>query len=183
MKSTLAILKIAKLQSVSATIEQDVEMLNQKFKITGDYKKAPNHRIYSSLKISDGLPDSSGTFLQVCDGETLWDYELVLEQPFYRRLTIKPILERLNSPDLDREIRTMAMTPVGPGRPRNAAGWFAEEHPLRHQGSDGPGRPQGLEDSRDVEEPARAALRHPARQSDGGLASLYSHGCESVSWD
>jgi hypothetical protein len=109
----LAILKIAKLQSVSATIEQDVEMLNQKFKLTGDYKKAPNHRIYSSIKISEGLPDSSGTFLQVCDGETLWVYELVLEQQFYRRLTIKPIFERLDSPDLDREARTAAMSQLG----------------------------------------------------------------------
>jgi outer membrane lipoprotein-sorting protein len=109
----LAILKLAKLESVSAKVEQDVEMLNQKFKITGVYMKAPHTRVYSLLELSDGLPDSKGKFLQVCDGETLWDYELVLDQPFYRRWTIKPILERLNSPDLDSESRTRAMTSLG----------------------------------------------------------------------
>jgi outer membrane lipoprotein-sorting protein len=109
----LAILKIAKLQSVSAKVEQDVEMLNQKFKITGVYMKAPNTRVYSLLELADGLPDSKGKFLQVCDGETLWDYELVLDQAYYRRWTIKPILERLNSPDLDPESRLRAMTQLG----------------------------------------------------------------------
>ncbi len=109
----LAIRKISKLESVSAIVDQDVEMLNQKFKITGEYKKAPGTRIYSLLKISSGLPDSNGQFLQVCDGETLWEYEVVLDQPYYRKLTIKPILERLNSPDLDPEIRSKATTQMG----------------------------------------------------------------------
>ncbi len=56
--------------------------------------------VYLRLTVS-GLPDSTGTTLQVCDGETLWDYQQVLNNQSYRRLTIKPILERLNSPDLD----------------------------------------------------------------------------------
>jgi outer membrane lipoprotein-sorting protein len=113
----VAISKIAKLQSVKAKVEQSVEMLNQKFRITGDYMKAPNIRIYNLLKMGDGLPDSDGQFLQVCDGETLWEYEVVLNQPFYRKLSIKPILERLNSPDLDPEIRTKATTQMGVAGP------------------------------------------------------------------
>jgi outer membrane lipoprotein-sorting protein len=114
-----AIRKIAKLQSVSVKLEQDVEMLNQKFKITGVYMKAPDTRIYNLLKIASGLPDSSGQFLQVCDGETLWEYEVVLDQPFYRKLSIKPILERLNSPELDPEIRTKATTQMGVAGPES----------------------------------------------------------------
>ena len=113
----LAVLKIGKLQSVSAKIEQEVEMLNQKFKITGVYMKAPSARIYSLLELAEGLPDSKGRFLQVCDGETLWDYELVLDQAYYRKWTIKPILERLNSPDLDPEARLRAMTQLGMAGP------------------------------------------------------------------
>jgi outer membrane lipoprotein-sorting protein len=112
-----AIAKIAKLESVAANVEQEVDMLNQKFKITGRYLKAPNIRIYNLLKISDGLPDSGGTFLQVCDGELLWEYEVVLDQPYYRKLKIKPILERLNSPDLDPDIRSKAMTQMGVAGP------------------------------------------------------------------
>ena len=113
----LAISKISKLVSVSAELEQDVDMLNQKFKIVGQYMKAPNNHVYMSLKIGDGLPDSSGTLLQVCDGETLWDVEDVLGQAFYRKQSIKPILERLNSPDLDPEIRAKALTQMGMAGP------------------------------------------------------------------
>jgi outer membrane lipoprotein-sorting protein len=112
-----AIRKITKLQSVSAELEQDVEMLNQKFHITGRYLRAPNTRLYVLLTISAGLPDTTGRFLQVCDGETLWEYELVLDQSYYRKLLIKPILERLNSPDLDPEIRAKATTQMGVAGP------------------------------------------------------------------
>jgi outer membrane lipoprotein-sorting protein len=112
-----AIKKISKLQSVAADLEQDVEMLNQKFKITGRYLKAPNTRLYVLLTVSTGLPDTTGRFLQVCDGQTLWEYELVLDQSFYRKLSIKPILERLNSPDLDPELRTRATTQMGVAGP------------------------------------------------------------------
>jgi len=108
-----AITKLSKLQSISADLEQDVEMLHQKFKMTGRYLKAPNTRIYLLLTIAPGFPDTSGRFLQVCDGETLWEAELVLDQSFYRKLRVKPILERLNSPDLDPEIKTKAFTQMG----------------------------------------------------------------------
>jgi outer membrane lipoprotein-sorting protein len=108
-----AVRKIGKLQSVSADLVQEVEMLRQNFTMKGQYRKAPNTRVYLLLTISSGLPDSSGRLLQVCDGETLWEAELVLDQSFYRKMSIKPILERLNSPDLDPEIRAKAMTQMG----------------------------------------------------------------------
>jgi outer membrane lipoprotein-sorting protein len=107
-----AIKKIAKLQFVSAELEQDVDMLAQKFKITGRYLKAPNARVYLLLKVA-GLPDSAGSSLQVCDGETLWEYLLILENKSYRKRSVKPILERLNSPELDPELRNRAVTQMG----------------------------------------------------------------------
>ena len=97
--------------------------------------KAPNIRIYDLLEMGDGLADSNGQFLQVCDGETLWEYEVVLDQPFYRKLSIKPILERLNSPDLDPEIRSKATTQMGVAGPGNAADRPAQNHPVRPEGS------------------------------------------------
>ena len=112
-----AIQKISKLQSVSADLEQDVEMLNQKFKITGAISRRRTRGSMSCSPSLAGLPDTTGRFLQVCDGETLWEYELVLDQSYYRKLSIKPILERLNSPDLDPEIRTKATTQMGVAGP------------------------------------------------------------------
>ena len=173
-----AIRKIAKLQSVAAKIEQDVEMLNQKFKITGDYMKAPEYaRLPAAQDRRRAFPIPSGQFLQVCDGETLWEYELVLDQPFYRKLSIKPILERLNSPDLDPEIRTKAIDADGRGRARNTSDRSAKDPAIRPEGRGGPGRPEGLEVSRNLEEPARADVRLSARQSDRRLAALHPDGC------
>ena len=87
-------------------------MLKQNFSIKGRYLKAPSSRIYLKLTVT-GLPDSSGTMLQVCDGETLWDYQQILEQQTYRKLSIKPIFEQLNSPEIDAKTRDQVMTQLG----------------------------------------------------------------------
>jgi outer membrane lipoprotein-sorting protein len=107
-----AIEKIRKLQSVAADLLEEVEMLRQSFTIKGEYRKAPNHRIYLRLTVT-GLPDTNGTTLQVCDGETMWDYQQVLESQVYQKKSIKPILERLNSPELDPLLREQAMAQMG----------------------------------------------------------------------
>jgi hypothetical protein len=66
------------------------------------------------LKLSvTGLPDSSGMLLQICDGETLWDVQQILESRSYRKMSIKPVLERLNSPDIDAKTRDLFMTQIG----------------------------------------------------------------------
>ena len=105
--------KLAKLRSVSATLLETVDMLNQQIKIKGTYLKAPENRIYLLLSVS-GPPDTNGTTLQVCDGETLWDYQAILEAPqAYRKFSIKPIMERLNSPELDPKIKEQAMNQLG----------------------------------------------------------------------
>ena len=108
----LAIKKIAGLKSVSADMVQNVVMLKQKFDIKGRYLKAPDSRTYLRLAVS-GLPDSDGTILQVCDGETLWEYQQILESRVYRKLSIKPIFERLNSPDMDPKARDQILNQMG----------------------------------------------------------------------
>src|SRR5262249_21444239 len=96
--------KVAKLRSCAADLEQRVDMLNQHFILKGRYLKAPQERVYFRLTLA-GLADTTGTTLQVCDGETLWDYQEVLEQKVFHKFSIKPVMERLNSPDLDPKMR------------------------------------------------------------------------------
>jgi len=107
-----AISKLRELKSVACDVEQNVEMLGQKFSLKGRYMKAPTNRIYLRLTV-DGLAESGGTYLQLCDGETLWEYRQVLEQQLYRKLSIKPILERLASPDMAPRIREQAQAQLG----------------------------------------------------------------------
>ncbi len=111
-----AIKKVANLKSVSADLVQEINMLNQKYSIKGSYRKGANNLVYLRLSLS-GLADSEATSLQVCDGETLWDYQVVLNSPFYRKMSIKPILERLHSPELNPALRDQAITQMGMSGP------------------------------------------------------------------
>jgi outer membrane lipoprotein-sorting protein len=107
-----AIKKLQALQSVSADVTQKVDMLAQHFEIKGQYIKAPNYRIYLKLTLS-GLGDSSGTWLQVCDGATLWDYQQLLTDRHYQRLQIDKILKKVDVPDFDPEIRKQMLERFG----------------------------------------------------------------------
>jgi outer membrane lipoprotein-sorting protein len=108
----VAIKKVAGLKSVSAELVQEVNMLNQKFSIKGSYRKGPNNLIYLRLTIA-GLADAVATSLQICDGETLWDYQAVFDNRLYRKLSIKPILERLNAPEMNAKSRDQALIQIG----------------------------------------------------------------------
>jgi outer membrane lipoprotein-sorting protein len=107
-----AIKRLAALKSIAADFVQNVDMLKQKFDIKGRFLKAPTSRVYLKLTVT-GLPDSSGTLLQVCDGETLWNYHQVLESKMFQKYSVKPIFERLNSPDIDAKTRDQVMTQLG----------------------------------------------------------------------
>lgn len=107
-----AIKKVAGYSSVAADMTQNVDMLKQKFAVKGRYLKGPSSRIYLKLGVT-GLADSSGTLLQICDGETLWDYQKILESESFRKMSIKPVLERLNSPDIDPKTRDLFMSQIG----------------------------------------------------------------------
>jgi len=107
-----AIKKIAKLESVSAELVQEINMLNQKYSMRGRFLKAPNSRVYLRLSVT-GLADSSATIQQVCDGETLWEYQVILDSQLFRKLSVKPILERLDSPELEPGLKEKAITQMG----------------------------------------------------------------------
>ena len=104
--------KLAKLESVAADIQERVEMLNQHVVLKGRYLKAPDYRMYFSLSVA-GLPETSGTTLQVCDGVTRWDYQAILEQQIYYKYSVKPVMERLGSPDLEPRLKEQLKEGMG----------------------------------------------------------------------
>jgi RNA polymerase sigma factor (sigma-70 family) len=128
-----ALAKIARLQWVSAKLVGEVQPLTEKVTIKARYLKGPNARFYSRLSVS-GLPGTEGTTLQVCDGETLWDYQAVRDSQLYRKFSIKPILERLNSPDLDPATKEQAMTQMGLARSETVLAGLRRALRFEHQG-------------------------------------------------
>jgi outer membrane lipoprotein-sorting protein len=107
-----AIKQVAALKSVSSDVLQKVDMLDQKFVIRGRYLKAPNRRVYLQLTV-EGLPDATGTMLQVCDGTTLWDYQQVLESQAYRKMEVAQVFEKLKSPEIDEALREQVISQLG----------------------------------------------------------------------
>ena len=107
-----AIKKVAALKSVSAKITQKVEMLDQKFSVSGSYLKAPDYRVALNLKVT-GLADAAGTMLQVCDGQTLWDYQQILDAQYYRKVDVGQVFEKLKSSELDADLKTAIFTQLG----------------------------------------------------------------------
>ena len=132
----LAIEKITKLRSVAAKLEQDVEMLNQKFKITGESQEGTQQPTLRCCSISPaGLPIRAAGSFRSATAKRSGIIELVLDQPFYRRLGDQADSRAARiRPTSDPEIGCKAMTQMGVAGPETLADRSAEEHPLRHQG-------------------------------------------------
>ncbi len=96
--------RLTVLRSCSADLQEQVDLLSEHISLKGRYLKAPENRLYFQLTVA-GLPDASGSSLQISDGETRWDYQAILDQQMYSKYSIKPVMERLNSPDLDSRIK------------------------------------------------------------------------------
>jgi outer membrane lipoprotein-sorting protein len=107
-----AIKKIAKITSVSAVLEQTVEMLGQTFSVQGQYLRAPDNKIKLFL-ILKGLGDAKGRMQQVCDGTVLWDFTQVLDSQSCRKLSIGPVMKRLSDPACDVNMRDKILSSLG----------------------------------------------------------------------
>ncbi len=101
-----AIIRLKALPSVRADVRQEVDMLDQKFVVEGEFLKAPNYQVRLNLQIK-GLPDTKGRMQQVSDGAVLWDYSDILDQRYYARMDLKRILDRLNSPEFEADVRAV----------------------------------------------------------------------------
>ncbi|WP_435010505.1 hypothetical protein P12x_001775 [Tundrisphaera lichenicola] len=113
---TETIIKLRLREKIAASIEQTVDMLNQKFSLEGNYYKDTGHRVRLQLNLK-GLGETGSLMAQVCDGKVLWDYQKVLGMQSYRRRDITQILKRLEDPALDDLFRNLITTQLGFGGP------------------------------------------------------------------
>ena len=104
------------MERIAAKLDQDVDMLNQKFKLVGSYYKDTEHRVRLQLKLV-GLGDPGSDLLQVCDGKILWDYQKALGMQIYRKREILPILEKLKDPAIDANFQIEIINQLGFGGP------------------------------------------------------------------
>ena len=111
-----AIVKLRLRTRIAARIEQTVDMLNQKFKLTGSYYKDTGHRVRLQLNL-DGAKDSESTMLQVCDGKTLYEYQQVVGMKNYTKRDITPILKKLDESGLEDDFKTLILNNLGFGGP------------------------------------------------------------------
>jgi hypothetical protein len=115
-----AIIKVRLMKQIAASIEQDVDMLNQKFKLEGHYYKdfsAPAiFLVRLQLKL-EGLGDTGSTMLQVSDGKVLWDFQKVLKMQVYRKKDILPIMKKLDDSNLDIYFKSLVVSNLGFGGP------------------------------------------------------------------
>ncbi|WP_165065167.1 LolA family protein [Paludisphaera rhizosphaerae] len=107
-----AIPKVAAVKTVSATLAQSVKMMGQSFQVKGRYLKAPGSRVLLRLDVA-GLPGSTGTILQVSNGDVLWNFQKLLDSPSYSKLSVKPVLERLQAPEVDKQVREQILSSLG----------------------------------------------------------------------
>lgn len=104
--------KVRALESVSADITQTAEILNQKFELKGQYLKGPNNKVRLQLTLG-GLQNTTGSMLQVSDGETLWDVQAIIDSQSYRKRRIGEILAKVNDPRMDVTLREQILAQLG----------------------------------------------------------------------
>ena len=107
-----AIVKLRLRPRIAAKVEQDVDMLNQRFRTTGNYYKDTGNRFRLQLEYV-GIGGASSTTLQVCDGKVRWEYQKLLGINSYRRLDIEPAIKKLEEPGLEDDFRTQVLTQIG----------------------------------------------------------------------
>lgn len=107
-----ALTRLKALKSIEADISVSADMLNQKFRVSGTYKRAPGNRVYLLLALA-GSADASDKMLQVCDGQTMWDFIKVLDSQRCTKRSIDKILKVLNSPDCDPQMRDDVISGLG----------------------------------------------------------------------
>lgn len=111
-----AIKALQDLDTVSAELTQSVSLLNQKFQVTGRYLKATNYRSLTTLDLK-GPAGASARMTQVSDGKTLWDYLSILDSQSVRKLQLAPVLQKLQNPEIDDELRERVLSGLGFGGP------------------------------------------------------------------
>jgi hypothetical protein len=113
-----ATVKVRLMKQIAASIDQDVDMLNQKFKLEGSYYKdfTNGFKVRLELKLV-GLGDTGSRMIQVGDGKVLWDLQEVLKTRIYRKKDIVPIMKKLDESNLDPFLKSLVIANLGFGGP------------------------------------------------------------------
>ncbi len=104
--------KLRATESLAADVTMDADILNQKFRVVGQYLKGPSFRILLRLDV-EGLGDVTGTIQQVSDGATLWEVNQILESRSLRKIALQPLLAVLQKPEVDAEVRDQLLMQIG----------------------------------------------------------------------
>ncbi len=107
-----AIEKLAQITSIEATIQQSTTMLGQTFQLNGEYARAPGNRLYLRLTLS-GLGNSEGSMLQISDGQTLYDRQVILQRRSLTKIDVNRFMERINDPEVTQEVRDFFLQKSG----------------------------------------------------------------------
>jgi hypothetical protein len=77
--------------SISARMEQTISMFDRHVRAEGRYLQAPDRRVRMELNLKVG--STTGTLLEICDGEILWTRQDIDQQPQISRRNVTQILE------------------------------------------------------------------------------------------
>ena len=89
--------------SIKASIVETVAIGPRKFKVTGNYLQGSGLRLRLDFKAQ--LGNSTGTVLEVCDGEVLWTRHKVGQQQQITRRNVRDILNAVSkSPNLPKDM-------------------------------------------------------------------------------
>ena len=111
-----ATVQLREMKRIAARIDMNVDMLNQKFSLEGNYYKDTDYRVRLQLNLV-GLGDTSSKMLQVSDGKILWDFQQVLAMQSCHKREIQPILKKLEDPNLNEGFRIAIISNMGFGGP------------------------------------------------------------------
>jgi len=107
-----AITKVRDRPSAVADISLQADMLNEKFRVVGQYLKAPDYRVLLRLTI-EGLADAQATTQQICDGTTIYNLQVAFDDQRISSIRLAPLLKALENPDADAEFRETILSQFG----------------------------------------------------------------------
>jgi hypothetical protein len=108
-----AIDKLEGLKQYQADVRQVVEMLGYKFTGNGRYAVAPDYKMLFELKVQ--LTDTTGTLIEVSDGQWRWRSQKILDVPKLEKLDMKRVREIIEKPEFDKTLREQLVKQMGFG--------------------------------------------------------------------
>jgi hypothetical protein len=107
-----AITKLKNRPYAAADITLQADMLNERFRVVGQYLKAPDYRMLLRLSV-EGLADAQGTTQQICDGTTVYSLTQAYDEQRISLIRLAPLLKALDNPDADQEFREAVLSQLG----------------------------------------------------------------------